>query len=212
LMMIQNQLESVHNVVQYVPSNQSNQPCAYEQRNKTRGLPGVLFRCYESNRARIEPKWTVSKNPSDLASSSSRRPFRGFIKETVGKQWEGGGCCCLAVDRGCQWPNFVNLSGYVALLGPMKRFPQKGSRDYCYISIYQPPPPTTNTAQHPATAIRPWVRLPFRSNTAGRPAILSRRVITAMSRPASASPAVLVARRPAGRPWHKTGHQGGWQE
>jgi len=96
--------------------------------------------------------------------------------------------------------------------GAFSRSPQKHTRDMFYISIYQPPPSTTKTAHHPPTAIRPWVRLPFRSNTAGRPAILSRRVITAMSRPASASTAVLVARRPTGWPWHKTGEQGGWQE
>ena len=84
--------------------------------------------------------------------------------------------------------------------GAFSRSPQKGHRDMVYISIYQPPPPTTNTAPHPPTAIRPWVRLPFRSKPAGRSVILSRRVITAMPRPASASTAALVARRPIGRP------------
>ena len=82
--------------------------------------------------------------------------------------------------------------------------PQEDHRDMFYTSIYheiyQSPPPTTNTAPRPPTAIRPWVRLPFRSNAAGRSVILSRRVIAAMLRPASASTAALVARRPIGRP------------
>jgi len=84
--------------------------------------------------------------------------------------------------------------------GEFSRSPQKPARDMFYISIYQPPPSTTKTAHHPPTAIRPWVRLPFRSNPAGQSVVLPRRVINAMSRPASASPAVLVARLPTGRP------------
>ena len=84
--------------------------------------------------------------------------------------------------------------------GAFSRSPQEVYRDMVYTSIYQSPPPTTNTALCPPTAIRPWVRLPFRSNAAGRSVILSRRVIAAMLRPASASTAALVARRPIGRP------------
>ena len=52
----------------------------------------------------------------------------------------------------------------------------------------------------PATAIRPCVRLPFRSNPTGQSVILSRRVIAAMPPHASASTAALVARRPTDRP------------
>ena len=84
--------------------------------------------------------------------------------------------------------------------GAFSRSLQEGLRGLGYISIYQSPPPTTNTALCPPTTIRPWVRLPFRSNEAGRSVILSRRVIAAMPRPASASTAALVARRPIGRP------------
>ena len=84
--------------------------------------------------------------------------------------------------------------------GTFSRSLQEGLRGAFYMSIYQSPPPTTNTALCPPTAIRPWVRLPFWSNAAGQSVILSRRVIAAMPRPASASTAALVARRPIGRP------------
>ena len=84
--------------------------------------------------------------------------------------------------------------------GAFSRSPQEGHRDMFYTSIYQSPPPTTNTALCPPTAIRPWVRLPFRSNPTGQSVILSRRVIAAMPPHASASTAALVARRPTDRP------------
>ena len=84
--------------------------------------------------------------------------------------------------------------------GAFSRSPQEVYRDMVYTSIYQSSPPTTNTAPRPPTAIRPWVRLPFRSKPAGRSVILSRRVIAAMPPHASASTAALVARRPTDRP------------
>jgi hypothetical protein len=174
-----------------------------------------------SNQADLLTSQTGQESSQSGLSLKTLRTLRALPRADLSavssrKQWgnSGRGVAVAA------WQLTEAASGRVSALflvesteeGAFWRSPQKQCRQHCYISIYQPPPPTTNTAHHPPTAIRPWVRLPFRSNTAGRPAILSRRVITAMSRPASASPAVLVARRPTGWPWHKTGEQGGWQE